>query len=500
MKKLLAIMLAASMAAGYGAAQAAAAEGTPSDSIMAQIQANKAANKEKAANNAPAQNQAQTAKKDETKKSDAAKAIEQISKEEAAKAAKENSKSENNKGTAPAAGQKTTAAAEPAKKPAPVKTVQIPSAQEQKKTEPVKTVQVQQKQEQKKAEPVKTVQIQPAQEQKKAEPVKTVQIQQTQEQKKTEPVKQETKPAAQTTAVAAPNASEVPAGRPLKPTPLATGAQETRESFFVTVDWLKTHRASVILIDARPESLYVGGHIPGAVNAPWTYFANMNAKQGTEKWGVLWPAATMGKRLGALGINGKKTVVAYADAGGWGQGGYVVWILRQAGIKNAKVLQGGITAWKADGGQTTKAKQGNKAVAFSISKYTSPYTVTTEWINDNLGKPGLAIIDVRTEPEYLGKIRPFQEKRAGHLPGAVNIPRESFINSDGTFKTPDDIASMLASAGITPENEIVVYDTAGVRGAFVTMMLRYANFLKSANYDEGFQAWAGNAELPLVKP
>ena len=66
----------------------------------------------------------------------------------------------------------------------------------------------------------------------------------------------------------------------------------------------------------------------------------------------------------------------------------------------------------------------------------------------------------------------------------------------------DDLGDILT--GKIPvhrkENEIVVYDTAGVRGAFVTMMLRYANFLKSANYDEGFQAWAGNAELPLVKP
>ena len=50
------------------------------------------------------------------------------------------------------------------------------------------------------------------------------------------------------------------------------------------------------------------------VNAPWTYFANMNAKQGTEKWGVIWPAATMAKRIGALGVDGKKTVIAYCDA------------------------------------------------------------------------------------------------------------------------------------------------------------------------------------------
>ena len=255
-----------------------------------------------------------------------------------------------------------------------------------------------------------------------------------------------------------------------------------------------------VLLDVRSAVEYAGGHIPGAVNAPWTYFANMNAKQGTDKWGTIWPEATMAKRIGALGINGKKTVVAYCDAGGWGQSGWTLWILRQAGIKNAKILEGGIGAWKAAGGQLAKNKVKAKTVAFTISKYAPNYTATTQWINDNLGKPGLAIIDVRTQPEFNGKIRPFQEKRAGHLPGAVNISRENFVTEQGHFKSAEEVAALLAPYGITTDTEIVVYDTAGVRSAFVTMLLRYAGFTKSQSYDAGFQAWAGNPDLPLVKP
>ena len=305
---------------------------------------------------------------------------------------------------------------------------------------------------------------------------------------------------AATAAPAAPASAEVPAGRPLNPSPMQAGTPETRESILVSADWLKANIKNVVLVDARPESLYLGGHIPGAVNAPWTYFANMNAKQGTDKWGTIWPEATMAKRIGALGINGKKTVVAYCDAGGWGQSGWTLWILRQAGIKNAKILEGGIGAWKAAGGQLAKNKVKAKTVAFTISKYVPNYTATTQWINDNLGKPGLAIIDVRTQPEFNGKIRPFQEKRAGHLPGAVNISRENFVTEQGHFKSAEEVAALLAPYGITTDTEIVVYDTAGVRSAFVTMLLRYAGFTKSQSYDAGFQAWAGNPDLPLVKP
>ena len=471
MKKFLTMMLVTALVAGATSAVAATEEtknnDSAADSILSQVQANKAANKEKAgeqkeaaapkkaeekkpeAEKAPAPAQKETPKKNE-----AASTMDQIVKEAAEKAAKEQEASPNNRGTVavpPAETKKDEPAAS-----APAKT-------EPAKTEPAAAV--------KPAEPAKTAPEQP----KAAEPAAPV------------------TPAVTDTA-------EIPAGRPLKPAAMQAGAPETRESLIVSAEWLKTNRGKVILIDSRPESLYSGGHIPGAVNAPWTYFANMNAKQGTEKWGVIWSAATMAKRIGALGVDGKKMVIAYCDAGGWGQSGWTLWILRQAGIKNAKILEGGIGAWKAAGGQVTKTKNTNKAVAFTIKQYVPNYTATTEWINNNIGKPGLVILDVRTEPEFLGKIRPFQEKRAGHLPGAINIPRESFLTADSHFKPAEEVQALLAQHGITPESEIVVYDTAGVRSAFVTMLLRSSCFVKSQSYDEGFQAWAGNPELPLVKP
>ncbi|MDD4160725.1 MAG: rhodanese-like domain-containing protein [Synergistaceae bacterium] len=291
----------------------------------------------------------------------------------------------------------------------------------------------------------------------------------------------------------------VPQMRPLKPSPMEIGEPETEGSLLVSAEWLKKNKGNVILVDARPESLYAGGHITNAVNASWTYFANMNAATGTTKWGTIWKPATMSKRIGALGINGKKMVVVYDDAGGWGQSGWVLWILRMSGIKNAKILEGGLTAWKNEGGSVSRKVHRNKAVAFSISKYKEHYLVDTDWINNNIGKNGLVLLDVRTLAEYQGKIRPFQEKRAGHLPDAVNIEMQNFVQDQYHFKEAEEIVALLQKYSITPESEIVVYDTAGVRAAFVTMALRYAGFHKSQCYDEGFQAWAGNPDLPLVK-
>ena len=295
--------------------------------------------------------------------------------------------------------------------------------------------------------------------------------------------------------------ADVPAitGRPIKPSPMKPGVPETRETFLVTSEWLLKNKGHVILVDARPESLYAGGHIAGAVNASWTYFANMSAPTGTMKYGTIFNNTTMAKRIGALGINGKKTVIVYDDAGGWGQSGWTLWILRMGGIKNAKILEGGLSGWKAAGGKVTKTASRNKAVAFTIKQYEPHYVVNTEWLDNNLGKQGLVLLDVRTPAEYKGKIRPFQEKRAGHLPGALNIEMQEFVTSDYEILDVPAITEKLAKAGVTPDNEIVIYDTAGVRAAFVTMVLRHAGFHKTQCYDEGFQAWAGKADLPLEK-
>ena len=291
--------------------------------------------------------------------------------------------------------------------------------------------------------------------------------------------------------------SQTIAGRPLNPAPMKAGEVETEQSLLVTAEWLKANAKNVIIVDARPESLYSGGHIPGAVNASWTYFAKMNVPAGHMRYRTVLSPASLSKRIGALGIDGKKTVVAYCDAGGWGQSGWTVWILRMAGIKNAKILDGGFTAWKEAGGAVSKTAQKNKPVAFNLKEFKPGYVVDTEWVNNNLGKPGLVLLDVRTDGEYNGKIRPFGEKRMGHLPGAVHIEMSNFVKDGQHFIEEADVEALVAAKGISKDSEIVVYDTAGVRAAFVTMVLRYAGYSKAMCYDEGFQAWAGQKDLPL---
>lgn len=279
---------------------------------------------------------------------------------------------------------------------------------------------------------------------------------------------------------------------------IAAAAETTlsKSSLFVDAAWLKANISNVTVIDARPAAMYNKGHVPGAVNAEWTYFANMKGKPGSPGWGDLFPRETLAKKIGALGINGKKPVIVYGDGGGWGQDGWVAWILRLSGISSAKKLDGGYNAWVAAGGKPSTTPTKPKAVAFSIPAFQGGYNVTTPWLSSKLGE--VTIIDARTPFEYEGG-RLFQEKRGGHLPGAINIPFDVVYKGDMTVREIDDLQSIFTMYGLNPEQEIIVYDTAGVRSAYLVMVLRMAGFEKARNYDSSFQEWAGNMELEVVQ-
>jgi 3-mercaptopyruvate sulfurtransferase SseA len=282
----------------------------------------------------------------------------------------------------------------------------------------------------------------------------------------------------------------------------ADGGAETYQSLLVSAEWVKANLDKVVLIDSRHQALYKGqqGHLPGAVNAEWTYFANMNGKAGDATYGAIFDAAAMAKKIGALGIDGKKDVVVYGDGGDWGNAGWVVWVLRMTGLRNAYILDGGFTVYRAAGGKTSDKTATNKAVAYPNAKYDGSYIVDTAWMKENYNKPEVKVVDVRGADEYTGKIRPFGERRPGHIPGAINLPWDSVFTNDFKILPEAELASVFEKAGFTDKGQTIVsYDTSGVRGAFMTMIFRLAGFADAKCYNPSYQAWCADAGTEVVQ-
>lgn len=283
-----------------------------------------------------------------------------------------------------------------------------------------------------------------------------------------------------------------------KVTSQATSEEENAKmgELFSSASWLKENGNSVVILDARPEAKYKAGHIPGAINAYWQMFGNMEGKPGDPGWGTLLPKDKLAEKIGALGISTDKEVVVYADPSGWGDDGRIVWMLRMAGVNKSKMLDGGWPSWQAAGGEATKDIPAPNPVDFKIAGLDESMNTTTDWIKANMNN--IKVIDARSKKEFDGATD-YNEKRGGHLPGAINLPFNEVFKDDGTLKSISELKELFTKAGLKPEDDIVVYCTKGIRSAHATLILRMLGFDKAKNWDASYYEWAGNQKLPVEK-
>jgi thiosulfate/3-mercaptopyruvate sulfurtransferase len=106
------------------------------------------------------------------------------------------------------------------------------------------------------------------------------------------------------------------------------------------------------------------------------------------------------------------------------------------------------------------------------------------------------MIDARERGQYTGEIVR-GHSRPGHIPGALNIPREELIDpATGTFRDNDELGQVFASAGVTPREHIVAYCNGGVAATTVLFSLAMLGYPKLTNYDGSWNEWGKRQDLP----
>jgi thiosulfate/3-mercaptopyruvate sulfurtransferase len=271
------------------------------------------------------------------------------------------------------------------------------------------------------------------------------------------------------------------------------------ESYIADAKWLSENLKSkeILILDARADKAYAAGHIPGAINVGWQGFSNMEGKPGDSGWGVVLPDDKLSAKLSAIGVDKTKTIVIYADnKNGWGEDGRFVWMLKMAGIENAKMLNGGFDFWESSKYEITKEGSSQVASTFKIENSNKTSTINTEELNAKLSK--VKILDSRAKDEYDGAVN-FGEARGGHIPGAINITFSSLFKEDKTFKSGDEMEAIFKAAGLNKDDEIVTYCTAGIRSAHLSLALKMMGYNNVKNYDESFYRWAKDESLKVEK-
>ena len=255
-------------------------------------------------------------------------------------------------------------------------------------------------------------------------------------------------------------------------------------------------REDLVLIDVRGEAAY-SSHIPGAVHSTWHEYSDPAAVAK----GVLNPdVSQLEQRLRALGINQSSDVVIYSNPfDNWGDEGRMFWMLQYLGHPSVRILDGGWVKWVAE--QRQFAHDVVKLPPGDFTVKVRPELMITKDALKKIVKgqhPNTLILDARSVEEYAGK-EIDGLPRAGHIPAAINIPWNRFLQPDASVKSPEQVKKIFEDHGLREDQEIVTYCLGGVRAAWVYCLLRYVGYDQAKTYPGSWWEWSRDFAAPVEK-
>jgi thiosulfate/3-mercaptopyruvate sulfurtransferase len=269
-------------------------------------------------------------------------------------------------------------------------------------------------------------------------------------------------------------------------------------------DWLEQNidnpKVRIIEVSTEP-GVYERGHIKNSVKLVWH-----TDLVDTVNRDIISQAKFTALAQKA-GIDEDTTVVLYGDKNNW-FAAWGAWIFNVYGQKDVRVLDGGRVKWEKDGRALTTAvptfKAGNFAAKAADKNLRA--TLTRDVLPVAKKERKATLIDIRSADEYSGKIfapAGFQELavRAGHIPGAINVPWGLNVNSDGTFKTVAELKKLYADRGVTGADQIITYCRIGERSSLTWFVLsEILGYSRVKNYDGSWTEYGNSVGAPISNP
>lgn len=239
---------------------------------------------------------------------------------------------------------------------------------------------------------------------------------------------------------------------------------------------------------------YEAGHIPGAVHAHIDRDLSGPVAETTGRHPLPDPDAFR-RTMGRLGIGPDTQVVAYDDKGG-AFAARAWWLLRHYGHGHVAVLDGGIQAWQATGGDLREGPEENPPQTFLGTPGHTP-TVDHDSIRGRLPAAPGTLLDARGPARYRGDEEPIDPK-AGHIPGALNLPFADNLGPDGRFRPVDELQARFRDAlhGRTPD-QAAVYCGSGVTACHDLLAMEHAGLHGAALYPGSWSEWCRDDDRPV---
>lgn len=273
----------------------------------------------------------------------------------------------------------------------------------------------------------------------------------------------------------------------------------------ISTDWLARHLADPDLrildaswylpdagCDAKAE--YHAAHIPGA------RFFDIDeiSDQRSSLPHMAPPPEKFISRMRAMGVGDGHQVVVY-DGSGLFSAARVWWMFRLMGKVDVAVLDGGFPKWQAEGRAVEDMPPVMRDRHMTVQRQAGLVKDVTQVAHaSKLGEA--EIIDARSVARFKGEVAEARPGlRAGHIPGAKNVPYATLLSADGTMKSPADLRAAFQAAGVDLGKPAITSCGSGITAAVLSLALERIGHRNHALYDGSWAEWGMYDDLSVAK-
>ena len=271
----------------------------------------------------------------------------------------------------------------------------------------------------------------------------------------------------------------------------------------VDAEYLLNNRTNnnVVVIDARGGMLEEGSLMyDRAIVIDWTDISLLG-EFGGEELGKLLSKENYQQIFSKLGITDDSEVLVYGftmPEQGFGDEARVLYTFSYAGFDNVKFIDGGFKQVEKLGFNKKYVPTTDRIDVSDVVRSEATQNekaIFTDELLSKIGNTDVQIIDTRLEVEYNGRVI-YGENKAGHIPGAISLPFNSLVDSNGFLKSRAALEKYVTDKGLDKNKLQVTYCTTGVRASYVAVILEELGFTVR-NYEPSFARYANVGEVVL---